>query len=136
MKKTTKLLIAATSLIATVTISHHIGYNTAVMSAEPFIEDDRYLVSYGDEVHDYGYTTQTHITSVAGRITFYDDKNLQFESYDGETRWYLTREDASVTPNYTDTFVLTYDDYGTTSCNHSDCECYLYDDEFVMIERA
>lgn len=136
MKKTTKLLIAATSLIATATLSHHIGYTTAIMSAEPFIEDGRYYISYGDEVHDYGYTTTTHTTSVAGHITFYDNENLQFESLDGETRWYLTKAEAGITPNHTDTFVLTYDDHGTTSCNHPDCECYVYDDEFVMIERA
>lgn len=81
-------------------------------------------------------TPERPLASVAGHIAFYDSENLLFESYDGETRWYLTKAEAGITPNYTDTFVLTYDDFGTTSCDHPDCECYVYDDEFVMIERA
>jgi hypothetical protein len=76
------------------------------------------------------------LTSVPGNITHFDEEYIQFKSLDGSVMWHLTRDEAHVTPNTNDIFVLTYDDHGTTSCWHHDCECYFYDDEFIMIEKA
>lgn len=59
----------------------------------------------------------------------------QFRSYDNEVWWLLTAEEIGCVPSEGKTYNLKYDDKGTTSCTHSDCECYLYDDVFLGISE-
>jgi len=67
----------------------------------------------------------------------------QFRSDDGEVWWLLTEEfEIGHKPNTTDKYRLYYSNNGTTKenspCDCSpewDCECYLYDDIFLHIEK-
>lgn len=70
-----------------------------------------------------------------------EDVYYQFGTYDN-SYWILTYEEIGHIPNTKDIYTLYYTDNGTTRdtkvCDCSlelDCECYLYDDIFMHIER-
>lgn len=62
----------------------------------------------------------------------------RFRSSDDTELWHLSAEDIGFTPDFGTKYVLVYDNAGTTEndivCDclpEWDCECYLYDDEFI-----
>ena len=64
----------------------------------------------------------------------------QFKSYDDSVWWLLTEEQIGEIPQEGKTYTLTYDDKGTTAENKTcdcpaewECECELYDDDFISI---
>ncbi len=104
----------------------------------------------GVEVDDVEFTYSTStIHTVAGKfhhsldVTNYlgePETLYQFRSYDDEVWWHLTEEEIGHIPNFEfedTTYYLTYNDMGTTECDcppEYDCDCYLYDDEFISCE--
>lgn len=58
----------------------------------------------------------------------------QFRSYDDIVWWALTAEEIGFTPEANATYTLFYYDNNTTQCEHTDCECSLYDDIFLAIK--
>lgn len=79
-------------------------------------------------------TFTTDFTSIRGE-TYY-----QFKSYDNEVWWALTESEIGFVPNFDADYALTYDNNGTTKANKPcdcepwiDCECELYDDEFISV---
>lgn len=71
-----------------------------------------------------------------------EDTYYQFKSNDNETWWLLTEEEIGHIPNENTEYVLTYNNNGTTKENKPcdcdpelDCECELYDDVLLSIER-
>lgn len=136
MKRTAKILLIAAALITASNIFYHAGYNTAIKEAEPYIENERFLIQFGDKVHDYGDPTEI---TVQGSVTSTFDDNgetlYQFKSDDNSTWWVLSVEDFDSVPEISDKVVLTYDNNGTTFCPHEDCECYVYDDTIVEVHN-
>lgn len=66
----------------------------------------------------------------------------QFKSNDNETWWMLSAEEIGFVPNGNTEYVLTYDNNGTTKENKPcdcdpelDCECEVYDDVLLSVER-
>lgn len=66
----------------------------------------------------------------------------QFKSDDDTVWWFLNATEIGHIPNNTDKYILYYTDNGTTEesqvCDclpEWECECYLYDDIFLHIER-
>lgn len=58
----------------------------------------------------------------------------QFKSNDNEVWWQLTTEEIGFVPNGDTEYVLKYDNNGTT--NTCDCcECEVYDDVLLSVER-
>ena len=71
-----------------------------------------------------------------------EDTYYQFKSNDNETWWLLTEEEIGHIPNENTEYVLTYNNNGTTKENKPcdcdpelDCECELYDDVLLSVER-
>lgn len=71
-----------------------------------------------------------------------EDTYYQFKSNNNETWWLLTEEEIGHIPNGNTEYVLTYDNNGTTKENKPcdcdpelDCECELYDDVLLSVER-
>lgn len=67
-----------------------------------------------------------------------------FKSDDDTVWWFLAEEEIGHIPEQSRIYTLTYDNGGTPErdlsicgCNPEwDCECHVYDDEFVKIERT
>ena len=77
---------------------------------------------------------------------FFDNSNelhCQFRSDDNEDWWILTESEINHIPNTTDKYIITYDNGGTPEQDLSicgcdpewECECHVYDDEFISIRR-
>lgn len=71
-----------------------------------------------------------------------EDTYYQFKSNDNEVWWLLTEEEIGHIPNRNTEYVLTYDNNGTTKENKPcdcdpelDCECEVYDDVLLSVER-
>lgn len=71
-----------------------------------------------------------------------EDIYYQFRSDDDTVYWILTAEEIGHVPNTYDKYTLYYLDNGTTEGNRTcdcppdwDCECYVYDDVFLYIEK-
>jgi hypothetical protein len=67
----------------------------------------------------------------------------QFRSDDDSVWWMLTAEEIGYIPECGKKYALTYDDKGTTTGNKTcdclpewECECEVYDDEFIKIEES
>ena len=82
------------------------------------------------EFEAYSITTET------------TDTMYLFKSYDGTVTWGLEAEEIGFIPFIGETYTLTYDNKGTTAENKPcdcleeyECECELYDDEVVKVER-
>lgn len=67
----------------------------------------------------------------------------QFKSDDDSVWWLLTAEEIGHVPDFETKYALTYDDKGTTAGNKTcdcllewECECALYDDEFIRIKKS
>ncbi len=67
----------------------------------------------------------------------------QFRSDDDSVWWILTAEEIGYVPGFETKYALTYDDKGTTAGNKTcdclpewECECQLYDDEFIRIKKS
>lgn len=71
------------------------------------------------------------------------DIHYLFKSDDNETWCNLTESEIGFIPNTTDKYILTYDNGGTPEQDLSicgclpewECECHVYDDEFISIRR-
>lgn len=70
------------------------------------------------------------------------DTYYEFRSNDGSVWWDLTEYQMGFIPNGNTEYVFTYDNNGTTKENKPcdcaaefECECEVYDDMFVGIER-
>ena len=98
------------------------------------MEENKNLVTvegeFVNEFEAYSITTET------------TDKMYLFKSYDGTTTWALEEEEIGFVPCLGETYTLTYDNKGTTAENKPcdcleeyECECELYDDEVVKVER-
>ena len=82
-----------------------------------------------------------NIETIEGK--FYDTNDdsgfYQFRSDDDSVWWVLTEEEIGEIPSFEENYTLTYSDRGTTECHDCpeewDCECELYDDEFIKIIR-
>ena len=66
----------------------------------------------------------------------------QFKSNDNEVWWVLTESEIGFIPSENTEYVLVYDNNGTTKANKPcdcapelDCECEVYDDVFLGVER-
>ena len=67
----------------------------------------------------------------------------QFRSHDDSVWWLLTADEIGHAPDFNTEYRLTFYDNGTTKPHETcdctadmDCECYLYDDEFISIRIA
>lgn len=67
----------------------------------------------------------------------------RFKSYDNEVWWCFEMDELDFVPKADITYALTYDNKGTTKENKPcdcapeyECECEVYDDEFVCIEEV
>lgn len=92
--------------------------------------------------------TDTRICEVAGTFTntfedIYGETYYQFKSYDDEVWWCGTDVDFDGVPELGVEYKLTYWNNGTTADNKPcdcpaeyDCECELYDDVLLGVERA
>jgi hypothetical protein len=73
-----------------------------------------------------------------------DELHCQFRSDDDEIWWILTESEINHIPNTEDKYILTYDNGGTPEQDLSicgclpewECECHVYDDEFISIRRV
>ena len=68
------------------------------------------------------------------------DTYYHFKSNDGSVWWDLTEYQMGFIPNGDAEYVLTYNNNGTTKENKpcdcvTDCECEVYDDEFVSLRE-
>ena len=63
--------------------------------------------------------------------------HYQFKSNDNEVWWMLTAEEIGFVPNVNTEYILTYDNNGTTKGDKpcDCCECEVYDDVFISVER-
>lgn len=95
--------------------------------------------------------TQTNNVSIVGK--FYGniegtdtngntDIYYQFKSNDDEVWWLFTAKEIGFVPNTNTEYTLTYNTNGTTRVNNPcdctpelECECEVYDDEFVGIRE-
>ena len=66
----------------------------------------------------------------------------QFKSNDNKVWWLLTENEMGFVPNRNAEYVLVYDNNGTTETNKPcdcapeyECECEVYDDEFISIKE-
>ena len=60
-----------------------------------------------------------------------------FKSTDNKIWWVLSSEELGQIPEANETYVLYYDNNGTTDCKHNDCDnCYREDDIFKKIEKS
>lgn len=71
------------------------------------------------------------------------DTYYQFKSDDGKVWWVLSTKEIGFIPDTEKNFILYYSDNGTvkgmTVCDcppEAECECYLYDDIFLGLERC
>lgn len=67
----------------------------------------------------------------------------QFRSDDDLVWWCLEASEMGFVPNFEDKYVIVYDDKGTTAENKPcdclaeyECECEVYDDEFIKIVKV
>lgn len=67
----------------------------------------------------------------------------QFRSDDDTVWWCLTEEELGFIPEYGTKYSLTYNNNGTTAENKPcdcipewECECEVYDDEFICMTKA
>lgn len=67
------------------------------------------------------------LTDTNGNSDYY----YHFKSNDNEVWWFLTESELGFVPNLNSEYYFIYSDNGTTQCDPSDCECYLYDDTFI-----
>lgn len=126
MKKTTLIILAALTLTSCTARTETTTEATATTEAT---------------------TPSTIITTHGTFHGSFDDTNgerlYQFRSYDNETWWLLTEEEIGHIPTTSDEYILTYDNGNTpvqdlTICGCDpewECECHVYDDEFIKIER-
>lgn len=70
------------------------------------------------------------------------ERHYHFKSNDNEVWWLLTESEIGFVPNENTEYMLTYDNKGTTKANKPcdcapefECECEVYDDEFVSIRE-
>lgn len=70
------------------------------------------------------------------------DTYYQFKANDGSVWWALTENQMGFIPDDNTEYTLTYDNNGTTKANKPcdcarkyECECEVYDDEFVGIRE-
>ena len=77
-------------------------------------------------------------TDINGNVDTY----YQFKSNDNEVWWLLTAKEIGFIPNGNTEYTLTYDNNGTTKekkpCDCApefECECEVYDDEFVSLRE-
>lgn len=77
-------------------------------------------------------------TDTNGNVNTY----YQFRANDDSVWWLLTEEEMGFIPNGDTEYTLIYDDKGTTADNKPcdckaeyECECEVYDDVFLSIER-
>ena len=98
------------------------------------MEENKNLVSVEGE-----FVSESEVYCITTETT---DKMYLFKSYDGTTTWALEEEEIGFVPCLGETYTLTYDNKGTTAenkpCNcleEYECECELYDDEVVKVER-
>ena len=92
-------------------------------------------------------TANNNIITTEGKFhTAFDDVYgemlYQFKSDDNTVWWLLTEDEIGFIPNFNDKYTLTYDNNGTTADNKPcdcipeyDCECEVYDDEFISLRR-
>lgn len=93
------------------------------------------------EINEKNARTSVAVGTFTGE--FVDSEGLTyhlFKSYDNETWWSFTAEELGFIPEEGKEYTLYYDNNGTTKENfvcefpgEHDCECYVYDDEFIAI---
>lgn len=71
------------------------------------------------------------------------NQHYHFKSNDNKIWWLLTESEMNFIPKTNTEYILTYDNKGTTKANKPcdclpewECECEVYDDEFVSIKEA
>jgi hypothetical protein len=71
------------------------------------------------------------------------NKYYHFKSNDNEVWWSLTENQMGFVPKANTEYTLTYDNMGTTKANKPcdcapkfECECEVYDDEFISIKEV
>lgn len=116
--------IAIQTLIATSVLSLLVG--TAAFYSQPKTEIEVIGKFYGN----------LEMTDSNGN----EDTYYQFRSNDNEVWWVLTKEEIGHIPNGNTEYILTYNNNGTTKENKPcdcgseiDCECEVYDDEFISV---
>ena len=82
----------------------------------------------------------SHNHEVQGTVT-HDGEYYLFTSHDKAVIWAISPNDIAFTPAPHTEYTLVYNNNGTTADNYQcniaedhDCECYLYDDEFIALE--
>lgn len=136
MKKETKHLIGRAATV--------IGLSAALVfllakqkpEAKFFEQSNPNIVSKEGYFHDEGL----ELFDIYGNA----DIHYLFKSDDNETWCNLTESEIGFIPNTTDKYILTYDNGGTPEQDLSicgclpewECECHVYDDEFISIRRV
>lgn len=93
-------------------------------------------------IHCKGNNTISVVGNFHDTLETEDATYYHFKSNDNEVWWLLKAEEMGFVPNKNAEYVLTYDNNGTTKANKPcdcapkyECECEVYDDEFVSIQR-
>lgn len=133
MKKATKILKIIISAELAIAIPLVIGiYAWGMLGFQPEKANANECTAVG-KFGEYFEATDTN-----GNTNMY----YQFKSNDNETWWLLTEEEIGFVPDEYAEYVLTYDNNGTTKENKPcdcdpelDCECEVYDDVLIRVER-
>ena len=116
--------------IATVEIAHNDYLQYTNVPAENF----SIAVNDGDKLACTRVVGEFHNTFEAQDHKGNTHTYHQFRSYNDTVWWVLTEKQIGHTPEANQTYTLFYYDNNTTQCEHTDCECSLYDDIFLAIK--
>jgi hypothetical protein len=126
-----------------------IGLNITATATVDRIENDYAVVEVGTQMVDIptedfnnpiAEGNKIPVSIAVGNFEWFDGNDwYQFKSYDDTVWWALTTEDIGFVPEANKTYILLYNDNGTTDCTECaeelDCECEVYDDIFLAIKE-
>lgn len=127
-----------------------IGLNITATATVDRIENDYAVVEVGTQMVDIptedfnnpiAEGNKIPVSIAVGSFEWFDGNDwYQFKSYDDTVWWALTTEDIGFVPEANKTYILLYNDNGTTDCTECaeefECECEVYDDIFLAVKEV
>lgn len=101
-------------------------------------------LAHTNKCRDVAAIQSDTIVTVEGKFYGpFEETLYQFKSHDDSVWWLLSADEIGYVPDITKEYALTYDNNGTTAANKPcdcipewECECEVYDDEFISIKIA
>ena len=100
-------------------------------------------INFGGNANQISLTGKFYGCHEATDINGNTDTYYEFRSDDGSVWWDLTEYQMGFIPKENTEYIFTYDNNGTTKANKPcdcapklECECEVYDDEFVCIRET